>query len=188
FSMLHGSKHQSKDAQARSGSAARGPLSEFALACVCAVLVSVPASTAQAQRGAEPEQQETRQVQALRERVFQALAKAQEETEADNYAAARRTLDQVRGIQDLNSYERGQILYFTGLIDYEQDNLDAAVRAFEQVVALPDLPAGFRADTMWALVQLAMSAEKYRKVIEYGNQWLQTAENPSGDPFYLLAV
>jgi tetratricopeptide (TPR) repeat protein len=161
----------------------------LAATCAAAILVSVPAGTAQAQRtGQQQEQQETRQVQALRERVFQALAKAQEEMEADNYAAARRSLDQVRGIQDLNSYERGQILYFTGLIDYQQDNLDAAVRAFEQVVALPDLPTGFRTDTMWALVQLAMSAEQYRKVIEYGNQWLALAENPSGDPFYLIAV
>jgi hypothetical protein len=61
------------------------------------------------------------------------------------------------------------------------------VRIFEQVVALPDLPTGFKADTMWALVQLAMAAEQYRKVLDYGNQWLRTAENPSGDPFYLLA-
>lgn len=165
-------------------------LSAFALLFACAVLVSVPTGSAHAQRTAQEQQerQETRQVQALRERVFQALAKAQEEMEEEKYAAARRALDQVRGLQDLNSYERGQILYFTGLIDYQQNNLEAAVRAFEQVVALPDLPAGFRADTMWALVQLAMSAEQYRKVIEYGNQWLQTAENPSGDPFYLIAV
>jgi hypothetical protein len=152
------------------------------------LLVAAPSGTAQAQAQQSETRSETRQVQALRERVFQALAKAQEHLEADNYAAARRELDQVRGIADLNTYERGQLLYFTGLIDYQQDNLPAAVRAFEQVVALPDLPAGFRADTMWALVQLAMAAEEYRKVIEYGNQWLQTAENPTGDPFYLLAV
>ena len=147
-----------------------------------AALVALPMSTAVAQ------QQQARQVQALRERVFQALAKSQELMEANDYAGARRELDQVRDIQNLNSYERGQILYFTGLIEYQQDNLAAAVRIFEQVVALPDLPQGFRTDTIWALVQLAMAAEQYRKVLEYGNEWLRTAENPSGDPFYLLAV
>jgi tetratricopeptide (TPR) repeat protein len=130
----------------------------------------------------------TRQVQALRERVFQALAKAQELLDANDYGGALRELERVRGIDDLNSYERGQILYFTGLVAYQQDNVAGAIRAFEQVVALPDLPEGFRADTIWALVQLAMAGDQYRKVIEYGNQWLRTVENPTGDPYYLLAV
>jgi outer membrane protein assembly factor BamD (BamD/ComL family) len=151
-----------------------------------AALLSVPAGSAHAQE--RQQQQQARQVQALRERVFQGLARAQEQMEEENWSAARRELDQVRAIPDLNSYERGQILYFTGLLEYQQDNLSAAVRLFEQVVALPELPPGFRADTMWALVQLAMAAEEYRKVLEYGNQWLQEAENPTGDPFYLLAV
>ncbi len=160
------------------------------LAVACSAGTLVPAGSAQAQRvGADREEQrQTRQVQALRERVFQALAKAQEHVEAKNYSAARREIDQVRSITDLNSYERGQILYFTGIIEYEQDNISAAVRAFEQVIQLPDLPPGFRADTMWALVQFSMAAEEYQKVIEYGTQWLRDAENPTGDPFYLLAV
>jgi tetratricopeptide (TPR) repeat protein len=138
--------------------------------------------------GQEEKQPKGRQVQALRERVFQALAKAQEQIDAENYAGARKELDSVRSMTDLNSYERGQILYFTGIIEYQQDNVAAAVRTFEQVMTLEDLPPGFRADTMWALVQFAMAAEQYQKVLEYGNQWLRDAENPSGDPFYLLAV
>jgi tetratricopeptide (TPR) repeat protein len=152
-----------------------------------ALLYSGSAHAQRAQQQDE-EARETRQVQALRERVFQALAKAQEQMDAGDFAAARRELDQVRGLADLNSYERGQLMYFGGMIEYQQDNIEAAVRAFEQVVALPDLPAGFKADTMWALVQLAMAAEQYRKVIEYGNLWLQNAEKPTGDPFYLLGV
>ncbi len=156
-------------------------LAALCMALPGTALVLLPAGTA----AAEPK---ARQVQALRERVFQALAKAQERLDAEDYSDARRELDRVRDIDNLNSYERGQILYFTGLIEYQQDNLVGAVRAFEQVVALPDLPEGFRTDTMWALVQLAMSVEQYRKVIEYGNQWLSMAENPAGDPFFLLAV
>ncbi len=145
-----------------------------------------PIGPVHAQEGGN--EQETRQVQALRERVFQGLASAQEKLEADDYAGARRDIDQLRNIADLNSYERGQVLYFTGLIDYQQENLDAALRSFEQVVALPDLPTGFMNDTLWTLVQLAMATEQYRKAIQYGNRWLSTAENPGGDPFYLLAV
>lgn len=147
-----------------------------------ATLVSVPAGPAQAQ------EEKARQVQALRERVFQSLAKSQELMEAKDFAGAKRELADARGISDLNTYELGQILYFSGLLEYQQENLAGAVRLFEQVVALPELPQGFRTDTLWALVQLAMAAEQYRKVIEYGNEWLRTAENPSGDPFYLLAA
>ena len=166
----------------RAASSALAVVSALAMLFAGAVLVAVPAGTAQAQ------EEKARQVQALRERVFQSLAKAQEMMEAEDYAGAKRELGQVRGIADLNSYELGQILYFSGLIEYQQDNLAAAVRLFEQAVALPELPQGFRTDTIWALVQLAMAAEQYRKVLEYGNEWLKTAENPSGDPFYLLAV
>ena len=162
--------------------------SSLAIVSALAVLFSVAVPVALPAGSALAQEEETRQVQALRERVFQALAKAQEKMDADDYAGAKRELEQVRGLGDLNSYERGQILYFSGLIEYQQDNLAAAIRIFEQVVALPELPQGFRTDTMWALVQLAMAAEQYRKVLEYGNEWLRTAENPSGDPFYLLAV
>jgi tetratricopeptide (TPR) repeat protein len=166
--------------------------STLSLLLAGAVLTVAPTGVAMAQRaaqaGAQEEEQQTRQVQALRERVFQALSKAQEAMEADDFATANREIETVRNISDLNSYERGQLLYFTGMISYRQDNLPAAIRNFEQVIALEDLPAGFRADTMWALVQLAMAAEQYRKVLEYGNLWLKEAENPSGDPFYLLAV
>jgi len=183
FSILKSSSSQRPAARPRTASSAVAVMSALSMLLAGAALVSVPAGHALAQ-----EKQESRQVQALRERVFQSLAKTQELMEQDDFAGARRELDQVRGIQDLNSYERGQILYFTGLIEYQQGNLAAAVRTFEQVVAIPDLPLGFRTDTMWALVQLAMAAEQYRKVLEYGNQWLRTAENPSGDPFYLLAV
>jgi tetratricopeptide (TPR) repeat protein len=151
---------------------------------VGATLVSVPAGTAQAQE----EKEKARQVQALRERVFQSLAKSQELMEAQDFAGAKRELADARSISDLNTYELGQILYFSGLVEYQQENLAGAVRLFEQVVALPELPQGFRTDTLWALVQLAMAAEQYRKVIDYGNEWLRTAENPSGDPFYLLAA
>lgn len=185
---------KSRTLKTNPGGGGHGPRSAtlasvVALALGAALILPADAWAQRAgQQQAEAQQQQTRQVQALRERVFQALAKAQEEMEAKNFAAARRELDNIRGIQDLNSYERGQILYFGGLIDYEQDNAAGAIRAFEQVVAIPDLPPGFRADTMWALIQLAMSAEEYRKVIEYGNEWLKTAENPSGDPYYLLAV
>ena len=138
---------------------------------------------------AQAQEENSRQVvQALRERVFQYLAKAQELMEAEDYAGAKRELDDARGVTNLNSYELGSILYFSGLVEYQRDNLAAAVDLFEKAVALPDLPQGFRTDTIWALVQLAMAAEEYRKVLEYGNEWLRTAENPSGDPFYLLAV
>jgi hypothetical protein len=155
----------------------------FALMLASAVSLPVllPVGIAEAQ-------QASRQVQALRERVFQSLAKVQELMDAGDFGGARRELDRARSIDNLNSYEQGQILYFTGLIEYQQDNVAGAIRAFEQVVALPDLPAGFKTDTMWALVQLAMANEQYRTVIEYGKRWLETAENPSGDPFYLIAV
>lgn len=156
-------------------------LAAFWFASVGTAFVVLPFGTVEA----EPR---TRDVQALRERVFQALATVQEQLDAEEYAGAQRELDRLREIDNLNSYELGQILYFTGLVEFEQDNVPAAIRAFEQVVALPDLPEGFRTDTLWALVQLAMAAEQYRKVIDYGNQWLSTVENPTGDPFYLLAV
>ena len=170
--------------RSRTASPALAVVSALLMLFVGATLVSIPTGTAQAQE----KEQATQQVQALRERVYQSLAKAQELMEAKDFAGAKRELADARGISDLNTYELGQILYFSGLLEYQQENLAGAVRLFEQVVALPELPQGFRTDTLWALVQLAMAAEQYRKVIEYGNEWLRTAENPSGDPFYLLAA
>jgi len=169
----------------RSRTASPAVACALAMLLVGVTLVSVPTGTAQAQ---EEKKQATQQVQALRERVYQSLAKAQELMEAQDFAGAKRELADARSISDLNSYELGQVLYFSGLVEYQQENLAGAVRLFEQVVALPELPQGFRTDTLWALVQLAMAAEQYRKVIDYGNEWLRTAENPSGDPFYLLAA
>ncbi len=164
---------------------ARGPLTWLAVLALAAGGAAVGMGSA-SQAGAD--ERETRQVQALRERVFQGLAAAQEKLEEEDFSGAQGEIDRLRRIDDLNSYELAQLWNFTGFIRVQQEDLDGAVEAFERVVEQPDIPGGLLEESLNTLIQLSLATEQYEKTLEYGQRWLEITENPGPEPFYRLAV
>jgi len=132
-------------------------------------------------------QQETRKTPAMREMVYQRLAKAQECVEKDDYNCAQEELQQLGRIRDLNSYETAQMHYFYAYIYVNQDKYNEAISAYERVLQQPDLPISLEQDAKLALAQLYVQQERYQDGLRMLEEWFKGAENPGTTPYVLKA-
>jgi hypothetical protein len=149
--------------------------------------LTAPAGHAQEEEQSQGEQQ-TRRTPAMREKVYTRLAEAQECSEMDDLACARRLLDQVRAMTDLTPYETAQMWNFYAFIYYSQDNYREAITAYENVLKQPELPVALETQTMYALAQMYVQQEQYQDALNMLNRWFAVAENPQPEPYYLKAT
>lgn len=150
-------------------------------------VLAVGFDAAAQQEGQSQGEQETRKTPAMRERVYQPLAEAQECAEMEDWECARQRLERVRGMSDLNSYELAQMWNFYAFIRFSQDDFDGAIEAYENVIAQPDLPLGLETSTIYALAQMYVQQERYQEGLDMLNRWFELSENPAPEPFVLKA-
>jgi tetratricopeptide (TPR) repeat protein len=157
------------------------------VATVVALALLVPMDSL-AQRAQQRPEGETRQVPAMREAVITPLTEAQECAEAEDFACARRLLDRVRAMDNLNSYEAAQMWNFYAFIYVNQDNYPAAIEAYENVLNYDEIPLGLEIQTMNTLARLYFQEERYEDSLAMLDRWLAVAENPQADTFILKAM
>jgi tetratricopeptide (TPR) repeat protein len=171
----------------------RGFVGRLLLALVVGVFVLISSGPAMAQgngKGKEKPKRETRQTGSMSEKVYKRLSEAQQlsELEPPNYAGAMAKLEEIKVMKNLSPYEEGQLYNFYGFIYYSQERYEDAIRAYERVLAQPDLPPGLKSQITYTVAQLRFSTEDYRGAIKLINQWLANAENPGPDPYVLIAT
>ena len=149
-------------------------------------LSATPAFSQQQSGESEESQQETRRTGSISEKVYRKLAEAQELADAENYAAARAILDEIKANPKLSPYETAQLYNFYGFVYYAQDRYQDSIRAYETVIRQPDIPPGLRDQTLYTLAQLHFTTENWPKAIELVKQWMASAENPGPEPYILL--
>lgn len=149
------------------------------------VLAPIDASAQRA--GDSGEEQETRQTPAMREAVYQRLAEAQACAEEEDMECARRLLEQVGRLRDLNSYETAQMHYFYAYIYLQNENYGDAITSYENVLQQEELPLSLEQDTMLALAQLYVQEERYQEALGMLERWFEIAENPGTTPYVLKA-
>ncbi|WP_428096844.1 tetratricopeptide repeat protein [Candidatus Rariloculus sp.] len=162
----------------------------FAVAAAIAVTALAP--EAYAQRAGQQNQesqanQPARRTPAMRERVYQRLAEAQECSEDEDMVCARRLLDQVREMTDLNSYEVAQMWNFYAFINFSDDNFPEAIAAYENVLQQEELPIGLETTTMYSLATLYVQQELYQQGLDMLERWLALSDAPSPGPYILKA-
>lgn len=159
-----------------------------ALMFAAALMFALPTMvvTVQAQDAEQPERK-TRKTPAMREKIYKQLSEAQVAAEADNFQGALGILNRLAGDDSLNSYEKAQMYNFYAFIYYSQDRYTDAQRAYENVLAQPNLPEGLENGTIYSLAQLYFQSENYRKSIEYMERWFQVANNPGPEPYVIVA-
>lgn len=162
-------------------------LSLLAASVVGAGLLFEPAVSGAQEGEQSAADQPTRRTPAMRERVYQRLAEAQECSENDDMPCARRLLDEVRTMDDLNSYETAQMWNFYAFIYYNQDNYAEALRAYENVLQQPELPIALEVSTLYSLATLYVQQEQYQQGLEKLEQWFALSENPAPEPYILKA-
>ncbi len=162
------------------------------VAIAATLTLTALAPEAHAQRaGAQNEEsqanQPARRTPAMRERVYQRLAEAQECSELEDMECAQELLDQVRDMDDLNSYEVAQMWNFYAFIYFSQDNFGEAIRAYENVLLQEELPIGLETTTMYSLATLYVQQEMYQEGLDMLDRWFLLSDAPSPDPYILKA-
>lgn len=155
--------------------------SSLLIPSVVSMLPGVTLATAYA------EEQKTKRVPALREKVYSQLARAQKLADDGDAKAGLEALDSIQErSSSMNSYEIAMMHNFYGFIYYNENDLDKAIASFEKVVNEDAIPETLRVSTTFSLAQLAMANSDYEKVIKYLAQWDAINDKPKTDAYYVL--
>ena len=161
-----------------------------------AMLVAMPfgaeigLSHAQLQAAEDEEEKpmKTRRVPTMSESTFKKLGEAQVFIDEKDYDSAKNVLDDMLSrSKRLNGNEIGQVHNMLGFIYFSQENYDAALNEYRQVVAQgEDIPEGLETTTLYTLAQLSFVAEKYQDALDYMETWISKANNPGADPHIFM--
>ncbi|WP_213609879.1 hypothetical protein [Pseudoalteromonas sp.] len=133
------------------------------------------------------QEQKTKRVPALREKVYSQLARAQKLADDGDVKGGLEALDSIKArSSSMNSYEVAMMHNFYGFIYYNENDLIKAIASFEKVIAEEAIPESLRLSTTFSLAQLAMANSDYKKVIAFLDQWDAINTKPKTDAYYLL--
>jgi tetratricopeptide (TPR) repeat protein len=152
------------------------------LAAACALLLAAPAVAQDDDQG----ERKTKQTVAMSQKVYEKLTEIQELMEAKDYAGGQAAIRELLQEKKLTPYETAQIYNLTGYSYYLQENYTEAIRAYEQVMAQPELPEGLQQSTLKTLAQLQFTIENYDDALATVRRLMAIVPEPSADVYMLL--
>jgi len=140
-----------------------------------------------AQKGAKDaaEKKKTKETVAMSQAVYESLTEIQELIEAKDYATAQRLINEVKGKKGLSPYELAQIWNITAYSYYLQEKYSEAIRAYDQVMAQPELPEALMLSTLKTKAQLQFTQENYEGALATIRQLMASISEPSADVLML---
>jgi len=153
--------------------------SRLTIALAAAVLAAGLAAPAFAQSG--DSEQKTKETVAMSQQVYEKLTEIQELIEARDYATAQRQIESLRGGKGLSNYELAQIWNITAYSYYLQERYDEAIRAYDQVLAQPELPEALLQSTLKTKSQLMFTQEDYEGALKVIRELIAIIPEPSAD-------
>jgi Tfp pilus assembly protein PilF len=168
-------------------------LLEFTAAnVVLAALLLAAGPAAGQQGGAQQDQEErpTKVVPTMRLSVSDRFTEAQACLDEEDIECAEELLQEIAELRDLNNYERGQLYNFQAFMSFELDDVDAAIVAYENIMAIPqeDLPDGLISTSMRNLATLYLQVERLQEGLDLYKEWMALPYiTPSASDYYLLA-
>jgi uncharacterized protein HemY len=147
-------------------------------------------SSAVAAEEKKKDQRETRRTPALRNKVYEKLAEAQEAAEAKDYNTAAKVLDSMiasGGKKALNSYELANVYNLYAFIYYSREDYAKALQAYENVVKQADIPLAMEVNTKFTIAQLYFVQEQWQKGINALLEWFKVTETPNANAYVLLS-
>jgi hypothetical protein len=148
-----------------------------------------PFATAVAQ-DQQKDTRETRRTPALRNKVYEKLAEAQAAAEAKDLAGAQKVLDgmiSAEGKKALNSYELANVYNLYAFIHYSREDYGKALKAYEEVVAQPDIPLAMEINTRYTIAQLYFVQEDWKRGIDALLKWFDMTDTPNANAYVLLS-
>ncbi len=130
---------------------------------------------------------EGRKTQALSKRVYELITEASEKVDVEDYAGALVLLEKVKAMPKLTAYENAQLYTFYGFLYFNAEQYDKAIKAYNTVLAQPELPPAIFQQTIRTLSQLAFVTEDYELAIKYANQFMDTV-GPEPDMYVIIGT
>lgn len=149
-----------------------------------------PLSSAVAAEDKPKDTRETRRTPALRNKVYEKLAEAQVAAEAKDLAGAQKVLDGMiaaGGKKALNSYELANVYNLYAFIYYSKEDYGNALKAYENVVAQPDIPLAMEINTRYTIAQLYFVQEDWKRGVDALLKWFDMTETPNAAAYVLLS-
>ncbi|RMF16814.1 MAG: hypothetical protein D6757_02135 [Alphaproteobacteria bacterium] len=129
-----------------------------------------------------------KRVDALRQPVYEKIARAQKLMEEGDKEGARAKLLDLMDDR-INDYEKAIVLQFLGQLAIEAENYKEAIPYYEQITRLERAPDNIINAATQALAQLYFANEDYTRAIDYMKRWMATqeTESPTSDIFLARA-
>jgi tetratricopeptide (TPR) repeat protein len=138
-----------------------------------------------AQKKDDGKSKKTKETVAMSQQVYEKLAEIQELVEGKDYASAQRLTDVLRVKKGLTPYELAQIWNISGYSYYLQERYTDAIRAYDQVIAQPDLPEALMLSTLKTKAQLQFTQEDYEGALKTVRMLMASIAEPSADVMML---
>jgi tetratricopeptide (TPR) repeat protein len=151
-----------------------------AVVALCCLMGLSTAAMAQEKK----EERKTKETVAMSQQVYEKLTEIQELVEAKDYATAHKLINDVTE-RKLSDYERAQVYNLSGYSYYLQENFPQAILAYNQVLAVPDLPEALVMSTLKTKAQLQFTQDDYEGALKTVRQLILAISEPSADVFML---
>ena len=122
----------------------------------------IPMTEVLAQEG---EQRKTKKVGAMTEKVAKKLSAAQELIEEEKIDEGLKELNDIMAFKKLTDYERAQVNYFYGYVEYLKENYEGAIRFYRKVLQDEKVPEGLVSSARTTIAQLYFQLEDYPKTV-----------------------
>lgn len=128
----------------------------------------------------------TKETVAMSQQVYEALTEIQEMVEAKDYATAQRLIDDIiNGKKKLSDYERAQVWNLSGYSYYLQEKFPEAIRAYDTLLKIPDLPEALIQSTLKTKAQLQFTQDDYEGALVTVRELIAAIAEPSADVYML---
>lgn len=129
----------------------------------------------------------TRRVETASPKVYKHLQAAHEALAEENYAKAGSELDKIQGMSKLSKYEQSLMHQSYGYLHASQGHYKKAMQSFEKCVAAGGLSDQEQLNIRYNLGQLYIANDQYQKGIQTLEGWINEAQNPGAEPYFLIA-
>ncbi len=129
----------------------------------------------------------TKQAQAVSKEVYDRIQKAQELIDADDPREALKVLESLKTRKGITEYELQNVLNYLGFVHYNMDNIDQAMAAYREMIAIPSIEPQIRKSTIYTMAQLSTMQEKYQDALNLLDEYFVLETNPAPDNYILYA-
>lgn len=159
-------------------------LSSVYLLLVCSLFV---AGGAIAQDDEDGDNTKTKQAQAVSKEFYDQIQKAQELIDADDPRGALSILDRLKTRKGITEYELQQCLNYIGFVKYNLEDIDGAMAAYREMIAIPSIEPQIKKSTIYTMAQLSTMQERYEQALGLLEEYFGMEPNPAPDNYILYA-